>query len=139
MPISCKTILFRAILRNGWFDPDNLTAVNADAFFRRPPIETEGVRNPRDEDGLSLFRADRIDPDGCIDEFSRCFGIVSLHAGTLMDFGLRIVEDNEDSRKVLITNLPYENPGTPEAEKLAGDVAKSARIVRRNPKGKTVS
>ena len=130
MPIPCSTILYRAILRRAWFDPDDPASVKADAFFRRRPEEKGGVRNPKDEDGLSLFKALHIDPEACMAEFSRCYGIVSLHAGTLMDLGLELVDDNQDTRKVLVCNLPFENPNDALAEKLAGDVAKSARIVR---------
>jgi hypothetical protein len=42
-----------------------------------------------------------------------------------------VIEDPQDSRKALITDLPFENPGTAESEKLAGDVAKIARIVKK--------
>ena len=56
-------------------------------------------------------------------------GVVSLHVGRLLDLGLVIAPDESDPSKVLITNLPYENPGTAEGEKLAGDVARMARVI----------
>ncbi|MGI0085427.1 MAG: hypothetical protein ACREBQ_10130 [Nitrososphaerales archaeon] len=132
MAISCNTILYRAVLRSSWFDPDDQTKVKPEAFFRRPPRQKDNVRDPQDEDGLSLFRADKISPDDCIREFRRCFGVVSLHVGTLMDLGLTVIEDERDPRKLLVTNLPFENPGTALGEKLVGDVSDTARIVKRH-------
>jgi len=125
--IPCSTILYRAVLRNTWFDDQ--TGIKADAFFRRPPTTLKGKHYPGDDDGLSVFLADQITPENCAATFSKCFGIVSLHTGHLQDLGLLVIEDQEDRRKALIINLPFENPGTAEAEKLAGDVAKIARIV----------
>jgi hypothetical protein len=130
--ISCSTILCQAILRKTWFDPDDQAKIKADAFFRRRPEQREGGRDPRDEDGLSLFLADQVTPDDCISQFKRCFGVVSLHVGRLLDLGLRVIEDAQDHKKVLITNLPFETAGTAEEEKLAGEVAHAARIVKKH-------
>jgi len=47
-----------------------------------------------------------------------------------MDLGLTVIQDDQDHRKVLITNLPFEAPGTDAGEKIAGDVARIARIIR---------
>lgn len=41
------------------------------------------------------------------------------------------IDDAEDDRKVLITNLPYENPENADEEKLVGEVAAPARVVHR--------
>ena len=73
-----------------------------------------------------------MNADECISQFSKCFGVVSLHVGSLLDLGLAVIEDPQDRRKALITNLPFENPGTAEGEKLAGDVASIARIVKKH-------
>ncbi len=132
MSIPCNTILYRVILKRGWFDPDDESSVKPEAFFRRAPTEKDGEHNPRDENGLSLFREDRVSAKESMAAFNRCYGVVSLHVGSLLDLGLRIVLDEENLDKVLIENLPYENPGTAVAERLAGDVAESARIVVRN-------
>lgn len=132
MSVACNTILYRAILRKAWFDPDSRSAVKPEAFFRRRPSEKDGQWYPRDEDGLSLFRAEKISAEECMKEFGTCFGIVSLHSGRLKDLGLNIVLDDQDSRKVLVDNLPFENPGDADQEKLVGDVAVSARIVIRS-------
>lgn len=133
MAIPCNETLYRVVLRRGWFDPDDPSRVQPDAFFRRSPDEKEGVRDPKDADGLSLFRAERATVEECMGEL-KCFGVVSLHVGTLLDLGLNVIEDKADNRKALITNLPFENPGNAEDEKRVGDVARSARIVKRLPK-----
>lgn len=119
MALPCNAILYRLVLRSGWFDPDDPLRVQPDAFFKRPT----------DVDGLSVFRADQIGIDECLCQL-KCFGAVSLHVGTLRDLGLEVIEDNADGRKALITNLPFENPGNAQEEKLAGDVARTSRIVR---------
>jgi hypothetical protein len=49
--------------------------------------------------------------------------------GLLRDLGLEIIQDPEDAGKLLITNLPFENPHQAEAERLAGRVAAHARLV----------
>jgi len=70
-----------------------------------------------------------IRQEECIESFNRCFGLATVHVGTLRDLGLEVIYDVEDSRKVLITNLPYERPAEAAAEKLVGDVAKTARVI----------
>lgn len=115
-----------------WTDPDNENQIKPEAFFRRAPIVKDGaIVCPRDQDGLSVFRGDKITADECADQFGTCFGVVTVHAGTLRDLGLEIIADPEDDRKALITNLPFENPGDPAQEFLIGRVADSARVVLR--------
>ena len=65
--------------------------------------------------------------------FNPCYGVVSLHVGRLLDLGLNVIEDDQDVRKVLVTNLPYENPDSADDEKLVGDVARTARTVHPPP------
>ncbi len=132
MAIPCNAILYRAVLKKSWFDRDNPSLVQPEAFFRRAPEEKDGVRLAKDEDGLSLFLADKISAEECRAEFKTCFGVVSLHVGTLLDLGITIVADAQDDRKVLATNLPFENPLNADEEKLAGDAAKTARVVLRS-------
>lgn len=55
--------------------------------------------------------------------------MASLHVGRLVDLGLTVISVPQDARQALKTNLPFENPGTAEEERLAGDTAKGARIV----------
>ena len=119
MHLPCSTILYRAITRSGWLDPDD-GSVKPEAFFRR---------DPQDQNGLSLFRADRVTAKECLATFRKNYGIVSLHVGKLRDFGLTVTSDASDDSKALVVDLPFENPETADDEKLAGDVAKSARKI----------
>jgi hypothetical protein len=129
-PIRCGEILYRALLKPQWIDPDNEDRVTPEAFFRRRPIKKKGSDevDPRDQDGLSLFFRSRISAEESVHSFGRCYGLATVHVGKLRDHGLRVIPDPEDDRKVLIPNLPYENPGTKDEEKLVGNVAKTARI-----------
>jgi hypothetical protein len=127
--LPCGTTLYRAITNKGWFDRNDSAAILADAFFRRRPKEIDGALDPRDSDGLSLAIAEATSPDRFVAGFRRCFGVASLHLGRLRDLGLDVVIDPDDNTKVLVKNLPFERPGDAAAERLAGDVAKQARVV----------
>ena len=116
----CETIVYRALLRGSWIDPDDTTAVKPEAFFRKAS----------DHDGLSVSRADACAIDDVIKSFNTCFGVASLHVGRLKDLGLTVEPDSLDRTKLLITNLPYENDGSAEAEFIVGQVAKTARLAK---------
>jgi hypothetical protein len=124
----CNAILFRTIRRTNWFDPDDETRIVDVAFARRrPKTDAEGaVIDSGDDDGLSLFDSFHIDARACIEQEWSCHGLATLHVGTLRDAGLNVVRDPNDHRKVLITDMPFENPG--EAESMLDRVAASARI-----------
>jgi hypothetical protein len=124
----CNTILYRTIRRKDWFDPDDETRVVDVAFARRrPKTDAHGaVIDPGDDDGLSLFDSFHIEAQACIEQELSCHGLATLHVGTLRDSGLQVIRDPNDHRKVLVTNMPFENPG--EAESMLDIVAASARI-----------
>jgi hypothetical protein len=42
--------------------------------------------------------------------------------------GLEVIRDPQDYRKVLVTNMPFEEPEDPDMERLLDAVAGSARI-----------
>lgn len=63
-----------------------------------------------------------------IRENRRCFGVATLHVGTMRDMGLSVIWDPADSRKVLIVDMPLENPNDASQEELLDRVALSARI-----------
>ena len=73
--------------------------------------------------------ASMVEPNQFGLTFSTCYGVASLHVGRLLDLGIKVISDPEDPSKLLLANVPFENPGEPQLEKLAGDIAKSARIV----------
>jgi hypothetical protein len=74
--------------------------------MRRPPKETAEGTDPMDADGLSVFDAAQIDIDECIEQNSTCYGLATLHVGTMRDLGLTVRWDPEDPRKVLIVDMP---------------------------------
>lgn len=101
--------------------------------MRRPPKRTsEGdVIDPMDQDGLSVFDSFHIDQQACIEENLSCFGLATLHVGTLLDLGLTVIRDPEDFRKLLIADIPFENPADAAQEALLDAVAATARIAVR--------
>jgi hypothetical protein len=121
-------IIYRAIRRKTWFDPDDPSKVKSEAFMRRRPKETPMGVDVMDADGLSVFDASQIGLQECVEQNKRCFGVASLHVGTMRDMGLNVIWDASDSRKVLIVNLPLENPNDAIQEALADRVAASARV-----------
>ena len=118
----CSTIVYRLILKSGWVDPEDTTKMKSEAFMRRPQIDC---------DGLSVFDSYRITQEDCVQTVNRCYGIATLHVGTLLNHGLNVIRDPEDHRKILITNMPFENPGDANAERLCEIIAESARIAMR--------
>jgi hypothetical protein len=128
----CGTIVYRLILKKAWVDPDNDSKIKAEAFMRRrPKLLESGKIDPMDSDGLSVFDSYRIDGQACIETSRSCFGLATLHVGTLLDHGLTVIRDPEDYRKILITNIPFENPADADQEHLLDTIAESARIAVR--------
>jgi hypothetical protein len=113
--------LYRAIRRKEWFDPEDGKRVKAEAFMRRP----------KDQDGLSVFDSQRINQKDCIEANLSCHGVATLHVGTLRDHGLSIIRDPSDPKKILITDMPFENSNDEAQDTLLDAVAASARISNR--------
>lgn len=87
--------------------------------------------DPMDQDGLSVSDSFHMNVEACVTDTLSGHGIASLHVGTLRDLGLNVVRDGDDGRKLLITNIPFENPTDANQEALLDAVAESARIVYR--------
>jgi hypothetical protein len=87
-----------------------------------------------DQDGLSVFDSLHMNMQACIeDEGTKSgHGLASLHVGTLRDLGLTAIRDPEDRRKLLIVDMPFENPNDKDQEALLDKVADSARIALRH-------
>lgn len=98
---------------------------------RRSKIKPDGSTDPGDDDGLSVFDSYHIELWPCIKKESSCHGVATLHAGTLRDLGLSVIRDPGDYRKLLITDMPLENPENANQEALLDAVARSARIATR--------
>jgi hypothetical protein len=118
-----------------WFDPDDNRRVKSEAFMRRrPKNKADGSIDAMDQDGLSLFDSFHMNVGACVEDQSTRsgHGLASLHVGKLRELGLTVVRDPEDYRKVLITNIPFENPNDKDQEALLDAVADSARIALRH-------
>jgi hypothetical protein len=129
----CGTIVYRLILKQAWIDPDDPNKMKAEAFMRRRPklLNNGEIDDPRDIDGLSVFDSYRMDEQACIETCNRCYGVATLHVGTLLDQGLTVIRDPQDFTKILITNIPFENPANADEERLMESIAETARIKKR--------
>ena len=130
----CNTIVFRTIRVKQWFDPDDDRRVKSEAFMRRRPrTKDDGTVDAMDQDGLSVFDSLHMNVQACTeDEGTKSgHGLASLHVGTLRDLGLTVIRDPEDYRKILIVNIPFENPNDKDQEALLDAVADSAKIALR--------
>jgi hypothetical protein len=119
-PLPCSTIVYRAMLRKQWIDKRN-NYVTPAAFIRRPKADG------RDSKGLSVDLAHQCTIDEVRGNFNSCFGIVTLHVGHIRDVELDVIQDTPKHGN--ITGLPYQEDNEAEAERLAGLLAKQARIV----------
>jgi hypothetical protein len=101
----------------------------AEAFMRRRPKTLgDGSNDPGDDDGLSVYDSLRITQQACMEDRLSCHGLATLHVGTLRNLGLNVIRDPEDVIKILITDMPLENPNDERQEALLESVARTARI-----------
>lgn len=114
-PLPCSHIVYRAMSRKDWIDPET-NSVLPGAFFRRPP--------PKDLDGVSL---DTTSPKSCASTLKKCHGVASLHVGRLRDLGLDVVPGA--GSHAAIAGLPDPQADTAMAERLASQLARQARVV----------
>lgn len=113
--LACSKIVFRALARRNWLDGESSTVLPA-AFLRRPA--------PQDDDGLSV----NIDSaESCRASLRNVFGVVSLHVGHVRDLGLDVVVDT--SPHANITRLPRAIDDRTQAERMASQLARQARLV----------
>lgn len=114
--------VYRALLRKQWIDPDN-GQVKPEAFLLRPC---------KDHDGLSVFRARYCQPEECAGRFRACFGVGELRVGSVRSLdGLDVIQrDKDPCEQPLIVGLPTTQEDRARAERLAGLLARQARLVR---------
>ena len=113
--LPCSEIVYRGMRSRRWLDPTRENVLPA-AFFRRPN-ETDGLSvNPSSECDIKYVR-ELLNP---------CHGVVSLHVGRVRDLGLEVEQD--ESKHACIKGLPYQDEDPLQAERLAGQLAKQARI-----------
>jgi hypothetical protein len=128
----CEVILYRSIWYPTWIDPDDNSRMMAEAFAkRRPKLKDDGTVDPMDADGLSVFDQSRISIQYCVESSNRCYGLGTLHVGTLRAAGFTVIRDPEFDQKCLITNAPLENPADAEQEHMLDQLAEMARIHHR--------
>lgn len=118
--------VYRALLRKQWIDPDH-GQVKPEAFLLRPC---------KDHDGLSVFRASCCGPEECASRFNACYGIGELKVGSVRSLGgLDVIQRQDDPREhALIVGLPTTQEDRARAERLAGLLARQARLVWLPPK-----
>lgn len=116
-PLSCSTIVYRALLRKQWIDKDT-ERVKADAYF---------LRKNKNEKGLSVNIAARCSPKQCAAKFNKCFALASLHVGRIRDLGLDVIQGSSDHANII--GLPDVNDDAATAERFASKSAKQSRII----------
>lgn len=110
------TLLYRAITKKTWIDPDT-KKIDALAFILRFLKKKE-----RFEAGLSC---DLI-PDNCYQYLNKCFGIIQLSVGDVRALGLDV--DNDHDTHVNIINLPHPDSQKKESKYIANELAKKAKL-----------
>ena len=115
-PLPCNTIVYRAMLRKNCIDK-RTNRVTSSAFLRRPI----------DSKGLSVDLAEQCTIDEVRGAFNSCFGVATLHVGRIRDIDLDVKQDNP--KHANIEGVPYQKDNTQEAERLAGQLARQARLV----------
>lgn len=95
---------------------------------RRPRLRADGSHDPGDDDGLSVYDSFHIGQQACLEDSLSCHGLATLHVGTLRGLGLNVIRDPHDHRKILVTDMPLENPNDVRQEALLESVARTARI-----------
>ena len=113
--LPCSAIVYRAVARKDYIDP--ITGeVNPGAFLLRA--------SPKDDDGLSV---DVETARSCYESLKKCYGVVSLHVGRVRNLQLDVIPDKLTHANV--TGLPRKEEDPTEANHLASQLAKLARMV----------
>jgi len=111
-----ETILYRAITKKTWIDPDT-KKIDAQAFSLRFLQKKDCF-----EKGLSC---DLI-PENCYQYLNKCFGIIQLSINDVRASGLDV--DNDHHSHVNIINLPHPELQKMESKYMANQLAKKAKI-----------
>lgn len=114
--LSNETILYRAITRKRWIDPDT-KAVDAEAFQLRFLQKKEKY-----ETGLSAA----LKPEDTYNRLKTCYGVICFTVGDLRELGLDAIQDKFDH--VSIINVPNPETNEKEALDLAVKLARKAKL-----------
>ena len=116
--LECHVIALRALLRANHIDRDKNQPLAA-AFLLR--TRQDGTK----EETLSVSYD--CSPEQCAAEFKKCRGIASLNVGRVRGLGLDVVPD--EPHHANITGLPHQADNPAEAERLANQLRRQARLV----------
>jgi hypothetical protein len=111
--LSDDTILYRAITKKGWINPDT-KAVYAEAFILR-------IKRGNYEEALSAA----LEPEQSYNRLSKCWGVICFTVRDVRELGLDAIQDKPDH--VSIINVPNET-NYEEARNIAGKLAKKSRL-----------
>jgi hypothetical protein len=114
--LSYDTVLYRAITKKGWINPDN-KVIDLEAFklqFKRKIGDYE----------TALSAA--LIPEDAYNRLSQCFGVICFTVGDLRELGLDAIADKPDH--VSILNLPHPEINEKEAIDIARKLALKARL-----------
>lgn len=129
--IPCSILVYRALLRSKWIDPDH-NSILPDAYIPRA--------NGQDDDGLSVVLAQSRIPEELIQgaeevaaSFKKTYGVATLHTGWVrnIDKKLDIIPDHLDEQPhhALLTGVPRQDQNPAETERLAGQLARISRLI----------
>ena len=108
--LSDDTVLYRAIRKKGWIDPDT-REVDAEAFLLRPQ-----------ERGLSA----NLTPESTYRRLKKCYGVICFSVADLRHLGLNALQDSEFH--VTIVNLPDPQQDRKAALDLAIQLARKSQL-----------
>lgn len=82
------------------------------------------MREDEIESGLSVHW--NCTPEQSREDFSKCYGVLSLHVGRVRTLALDVIPD--EATHANITGVPYKETNAKEAERLASLLAQQARV-----------
>jgi hypothetical protein len=115
--LSNDTVLYRAITKKGWLNPDT-KVIDLEAFklqFKRKIGDYEN----------SLSAA--LNPEDSYNRLSQCFGVICFTVGDIRKLGLDAILDKPDH--VSIHHLPHPETNEKEAIDIAGKLARKAWLL----------
>lgn len=114
--LSNATILYRAITKKTWINPDT-QEIDAEAFILRFKTTTNKF-----EESLSAA----VKPEHCYQNLSKCFGIISFAVEDVRQLGLDAIQDKPTH--VSIINIPNTDTDEKKAKDIAKKLARKARL-----------
>jgi hypothetical protein len=114
--LSDDTILYRAISRKDWIDPDT-KEIDSKAFIRVFKKTIDDI-----EENLSAALTSEDSYNG----LNKCFGVIRFKVADLRDLGLDAIQDEPDH--VSIINVPHPEKEEKKAIDISGKLASKAEL-----------